>query len=45
VHPKGKDGVKDTAIFAAGRAAGLVAIKVARVSGTHSAEKLVRPRS
>lgn len=44
VHPKGRDGVRDTAIFAAGRAAGLTATKVARFSDTHTAEKLVRSR-
>jgi hypothetical protein len=44
VHPKGPDGVRDTAIFAAGTDAGLVATKVARWSATHTAEKLVRPR-
>ncbi|HEY9519678.1 MAG TPA: hypothetical protein VIQ98_10455 [Gemmatimonadales bacterium] len=43
IHPKGKEGVKDTAIFAAGRAAGLVATKVAKFSETHTAEKLVVP--
>jgi hypothetical protein len=45
VHPKGTSGVADTAIFAAGKAAGLVATKVARFSDTHTAEKLVRPRT
>lgn len=44
VHPKGSGGVLDTAVFAAGQAAGLVATKVARFSPTHTAEKLVRPR-
>lgn len=43
IHPKGKDGVKDTAIFARARALGLVATKVARFSETHTAEKLVVP--
>ncbi|HSE52364.1 MAG TPA: hypothetical protein VLB00_09240 [Gemmatimonadales bacterium] len=43
IHPKGKEGVKDTAIFSAGRAAGLVATKVAKFSETHTAEKLVVP--
>ena len=43
IHPKGKEGVKDTAIFAAGRAAGLVATKVAKFSESHTAEKLVVP--
>jgi hypothetical protein len=44
VHPKGTGGVLDTAVFAAGKASGLVATKVARFSATHTAEKLVRPR-
>lgn len=44
VHPRGAGGVPDTAIFAAGRVAGLTATKVARFSATHTAEKLVRPR-
>jgi hypothetical protein len=43
VHPKGPGGVPDTAVFAAGKAAGLTAVKVARWSATHTAEKLVRP--
>lgn len=43
IHPKGKEGVKDTAIFAAGREAGLVATKVAKFSESHTAEKLVVP--
>ncbi len=43
IHPKGKDGVKDTTIFAAARTAGLVATKVAKFSETHTAEKLVIP--
>lgn len=44
VHPRGVREVQDTAIFAAARAAGLTYTKVARVSATHTAEKLVRPR-
>ena len=43
IHPKGKEGVKDTAIFGAGREAGLVATKVAKFSESHTAEKLVVP--
>ena len=43
IHPKGKEGVKDTTIFAAGRQAGLVATKVAKFSESHTAEKLVVP--
>jgi len=45
IHPKGHDGVADTAIFARARALGLTYTKVARVSSTHTAEKLVRPRT
>ena len=45
VHPKGKDGVADTAIFEAARAIGLTYTKVARFSATHTAEKLVRPKA
>ncbi|HEY4307013.1 MAG TPA: hypothetical protein VGM82_21255 [Gemmatimonadaceae bacterium] len=45
VHPKGKTGVRDTAIFARGKALGLTYTKVARVSATLSAEKLVWPRA
>lgn len=44
IHPKGAGGVLDTAIFAAAKAAGLVATKVARISETHTGEKLVRPK-
>ena len=43
VHPKGPDGVADTAIFAKAKTLGLTYTKVARVSDTLSAEKLVRP--
>ena len=43
VHPRGVAGVKDTDIFAAGKRAGLVAVKVARFSTTHTAEQLVIP--
>jgi hypothetical protein len=43
VHPKGLGGVADTAIFAKAQALGLTYTKVARVSNTHTAEKLVRP--
>lgn len=44
VHPKGAASkVKDTDVFAAGKAAGLIATKVARFSDTHTAEKLVIP--
>jgi len=43
IHPKGKTGVANTAIFAKATAIGLKYVKVARVSQTHTAEKLVRP--
>ena len=43
VHPKGKGALRDTEIFAAAKAAGLTATKVARFSATHTAEKLVIP--
>jgi hypothetical protein len=43
VHPKGPAGVADTTIFGAAKALGLTYTKVARVSDTHTAEKLVRP--
>jgi uncharacterized radical SAM superfamily Fe-S cluster-containing enzyme len=43
VHPKGPTGIADTAIFAKAKALGLSATKVARVSDTLTAEKLVRP--
>jgi len=43
VHPKGKDALRDIEIFAAAKAVGLTATKVARFSTTHTAEKLVIP--
>lgn len=43
VHPKGPNGVADTTIFAKAKELGLTATKVARVSDTLTAEKLVRP--
>ncbi len=45
VHRKGPAGVKDVEIFAAGKRAGLTATKVARFSETHTAERLVIPKS
>ena len=45
VHPKGKTGVADTTIFGRAKALGLTYTKVARVSDTLSAEKLVWPKS
>jgi hypothetical protein len=44
VHRKGPTGVADTTIFAKAKTLGLVYTKVARVSDTHTAEKLVRPK-
>jgi hypothetical protein len=43
VHRKGSSGVADTTIFAKAKSLGLTYVKVARVSETHTAEKLVRP--
>lgn len=43
VHPKGPNGVADTTIFGRAKALGLAYTKVARVSDTLTAEKLVRP--
>lgn len=43
IHRKGAAGVPDTSIFAHGKALGLTYTKVARVSETHTAEKLVWP--
>jgi hypothetical protein len=45
VHPKGKQGVADTAIYARAKMLGLTSTKVARVSDTLTAEKLVWPRA
>lgn len=45
IHPKGKSGVADTTIFEKAKALNLTYTKVARVSDTHTAEKLVRPRA
>jgi hypothetical protein len=43
VHPKGKSGVADTTIFGRATKLGLVYTKVARISETLTAEKLVKP--
>jgi hypothetical protein len=43
VAPKGKDLIKEGDILEAGKAAGLVDIKVARFSKTHTAHKFVIP--
>ncbi|MEO7086954.1 MAG: hypothetical protein ABI442_21115 [Gemmatimonadaceae bacterium] len=43
IHRKGPTGVADTTIFAHATSLGLTYVKVARVSESHTAEKLVRP--
>jgi len=43
VRPKGTPAIKDVDVIAAGKAAGLVDVKVAAFSSTHTAEKLVIP--
>jgi hypothetical protein len=45
VHPKGRDGLPDTVIFAEAKRIGLTYTKVARFSETHTAEKLVVPKA
>jgi hypothetical protein len=45
VHRRGKTGVQDVEIFAAGKAIGMVANKVMRFSETHSADRLVIPKA
>jgi hypothetical protein len=45
VTPKGKGGIKDTDVMAAGKRAGLVDVKVASFSATHSASKFVIPKA
>jgi len=43
VRPKGSDAITEREVFAAGKAAGLVATKVVRFSETHTADKFVIP--
>ncbi len=43
IRPKGTPAIKDSDVIAAGKAAGLVDVKVAAFSPTHTAEKLVIP--
>lgn len=43
IRPKGTPAIKDVDVIAAGKAAGLVDVKVAAFSSTHTAEKLVIP--
>jgi hypothetical protein len=45
VTPKGKGGIKDTDVMAAGKRAGLVDVKIAAFSATHSATKFVIPKA
>ena len=44
IRPKGRAEVSESIVMAAGKAAGLVDVKVARFSDTHTAEKFVRPK-
>jgi hypothetical protein len=43
IRPKGVAGITEAEVMAAGKAAGLVDVKVVRFSDTHTAEKLVIP--
>lgn len=43
VRPKGVDTISEREVMAAGKAAGLVDVKVVRLSDTHTAEKFVIP--
>jgi len=43
IRPRGSDAISEGDVMAAGKAAGLVDIKVARFSDTHSALKFVIP--
>jgi hypothetical protein len=43
VRPKGKGGLSERSVMAAGKAAGLVDVKVVAFSATHTAEKFVIP--
>lgn len=43
IRPKGSADISEREVLAAGKAAGLVDVKVVRFSGTHTAEKLVIP--
>jgi hypothetical protein len=45
IRPKGRAERSEAVVMAAGKAAGLVDVKVARFSDTHTAEKFVRPKS
>jgi hypothetical protein len=43
IRPKASDAISESDVMAAGKAAGLVDVKVARFSPTHTAEKFVIP--
>ncbi len=43
IRPKGRPDISERASMAAGKAAGLVDVKVVGFSGTHTAEKYVIP--
>jgi len=45
IRPKGRAEISESIVMAAGKAAGLVDVKVARFSDSHTAEKFVRPRA
>lgn len=45
IRPKGAAAITEADVMAAGKAAGLVDVKVVRFSGSHTAEKLVIPVS
>ena len=45
IRPKGTPAINDNDVMAAAKSAGLVDVKVARFSATHTAEKLVIPLS
>jgi hypothetical protein len=44
IRPKGRADISESVVMAAGKAAGLVDVKVAKFSETHTAEKFVRPK-
>ncbi len=43
IRPKGRPEISEAAVMAAGKAAGLVDVKVVSISATHTAEKFVIP--
>jgi hypothetical protein len=45
IYPKGRTEIKEAGVIAAGRAAGLVDVKIASVSATHTGTKFVIPKS